>query len=426
MIIKYSDFIDFSYKPSSKDLICLFRITPAKGLTMKEAASRVASESSNGTWTGLDVPDRMAKLSARVFKIKGDYAWIAYPNDLFDDYNMPQVMSSIMGNIFGMKAVKGLRLEDVSWPKRLIKSFKGPKFGIKGVRRILGVKDRPVTATVVKPKVGYSSKEHARVGYEAWSGGLDLLKDDENLSSPKFNPFSNRLKLTVKQMIKAEKESGRRKGYLVNITAETNEMIKRAEMVAESGNKFVMVDLLTVGWAGLQTIREVTGKLGLAIHAHRAFHSAFDRNPLHGVSMKVIVEMARIIGTDTIHIGALGKLEGGKVYVRSNYLKAVEPVNKVGLEFLPQDWCGVKSIVPCCSGGLHVGIIKRLIDLLGKDMILQLGGGVHGHPGGTHAGALAFSQAVEAIMSNIPLRTYARSHLELKQALDKWGSMTPK
>jgi len=94
---------------------------------MKEAAARVASESSNGTWTGLSVPSHISKLSAKCFKIKGEYAWIAYPGELFEQGNMPQVVSSIMGNIFGMKAVRSLRLEDVSWPRALVKSFRGPK-----------------------------------------------------------------------------------------------------------------------------------------------------------------------------------------------------------------------------------------------------------------------------------------------------------
>ncbi len=425
MIIRYEDFLDLNYNPSRNDLICLFRVTPATGLTMKEASARVASESSNGTWTGLEVPAHIKKLSAKVYKIRGDHAWIAYPNELFEEYNMPQIVSSIMGNIFGMKAVKGLRLEDVTWPRNIIKSFKGPKYGVKGVRKLLRVNDRPLTATVPKPKTGYYPQEHARVGFEAWTGGVDLLKDDENLTSQRFNPFEKRLKESMKALRKAEELTGNKKGYLVNISASTEEMIKRARMVKESGNKFVMIDILTVGWSGLQAIREETGRLGLAIHAHRAFHSAFTRNPRHGVSMKVIVEMARIIGTDTIHIGGLGKLEGDKKEVSDNYMKATRN-NEAGVNTLPQQWYGTKSLLPCSSGGLHPGIVPRLIDLLGKDLLLQLGGGIHGHPGGTHAGAIALMQTLEAINKGVSLSEYAKTHSELRAALKKWGRKTPK
>jgi ribulose-bisphosphate carboxylase large chain len=426
MIIQYSDFLDLSYKPSGKDLICLFRITPAKGFTMSEAAARVASESSNGTWTGLDVPVHISQLCAKVYQIKGDLAWIAYPQELFELNNMPQIVSSIMGNIFGMKAVDGLRLEDVRWPESIIKSFKGPKYGLRGVRSLLGVKVRPITACVPKPKVGYYPGEHATVGYEAWVGGVDLLKDDENLSNQVFNPFAKRLKASMKMLKQAEKVTGEKKGYLINITAETNEMIKRAKMVKKAGNDFVMVDVLTAGWGAVQSLREATQDLELAIHAHRAFHSTFDRDPRHGVSMKVIVEMARIIGTDTIHIGALGKLEGGRKYVSDNFLKCTTQQNKPINHVLAQDWFGVKPLMPCCSGGLHPGIIKRLIDLLGPEMIIQLGGGIHGHPQGTRAGAQALNEAIEAIMTGVSLKRYSLNHEMLSLALNKWGSVTPK
>jgi len=393
---------------------------------MKEAAARVASESSNGTWTGLSVPSHISKLSAKCFKIKGEYAWIAYPGELFEQGNMPQVVSSIMGNIFGMKAVRSLRLEDVSWPRALVKSFRGPKYGVKGLRRLLGVSKRPITATVPKPKTGYYPDEHAKVGYDAWTGGVELLKDDENLSGQVFNPFEKRLSASMKALRKAEKETGEKKGYLINVSAETNEMIRRARLVKKSGNNFVMVDLLTVGFAGLQTLRDECEKLGLAIHAHRAFHSTFDRNPLHGVSMKVIVEMARIIGTDTIHIGGLGKLVGGKQEVYDNYVKCIASSNKPGPQVLSQDWFGTKPLMPCCSGGLHPGIIGRLLKLLSNDIMIQLGGGIHGHPEGTHAGAHALRQALEALMKGIPLKKQAEEFEALAIALKKWGSITPK
>ena len=426
MIIQYEDFLDLEYKPSSTDLVCLFRMKPGNGFSMRDAAARVASESSNGTWTGLEVPSHIPKISAKCFKLSKDYAWIAYPEILFEKGSMPQLVSSIMGNIYGMKAVDSLRLEDVKWSRDYIKSFKGPQYGIKGVQELLGIKNRPVLATVPKPKVGYYPLEHAHVGYEAWTGGVDLLKDDENLTNQSFNPFEKRLKASIELMKKAEKETGDKKGYWINIAAETNEMIRRAKLVKKSGNKFVMIDILAAGWASLQTMREVTQDLGLAIHAHRAFHSTFDRNPRHGISFKVIAEMARMIGVDTLHIGGMGKLAGGAIEVCENHLKASKQCNAAGKDMLEQDWYGLNPCMSCCSGGLHVGITERLLKLVGNDVAIQAGGGIHGHPGGTHAGAIAFRQAFDALSNGVSLNVYSRTHEELRQALDKWGSTTPK
>jgi ribulose-bisphosphate carboxylase large chain len=310
----------------------------------------------------------------------------------------------------------------VRWPKNIIKSFKRPKFGIKGVRRILGVKKRPITACVPKPKVGYYPSEHAKVGYDLWTGGVDLLKDDENLSNQKFNRFEKRLKLSMKMRDKAEAETGERKSYLANITAETQEMKKRLRLVKDYGNEFVMIDTLTIGWAATQTIRELAGDLGLAIHAHRAFHSAFDRNPLHGMSMKVLCEIARMQGVDHIHIGAMGKLVGGAQEVSDNYSKCSLDSNKATKTMLAQDWHSTKAVLGVCSGGLHPGILEPLFNLIGTNIGIQIGGGIHSHPEGTKSGAMALRQAINAYLEGESVKEYAKKHKELRLALEKWGT----
>lgn len=407
------------------DLICLFKITPSRDLTIEKVAIRVAAESSNGTWTSLKIPEHIRALSAKVYDINGKYVKIAYPNDLFEEGNMPQILSSIAGNIFGMKALDGLRLVDVKWPKNIIQSFKGPQFGVNGVRKMLKIDKRPITATVPKPKVGYYAEEHAQQAYEIWIGGVDLLKDDENLSNQKFNAFEKRLELSMKMRDKAENETGDRKSYLINITAEVEEMRHRAELTKEYGNEYVMIDILTVGWAAVQTVRSICEELGLAIHAHRAFHAAFDRNPDHGMSMKVLAEIARMQGVDQLHIGGLGKLAGDKKEVHDNYIKIAFDSNKAGEEVLEQNWYGMNKVLSVCSGGVHPGIVNRLMELLSTNIAVQVGGGVLGHPGGTKSGALALRQAINAYMEKININEYAKTHIELAQALELWGDETP-
>jgi len=403
----------------------LFKIKPASGFPIEKVAIRVAAESSNGTWTTLKIPEHIRALSAKVYEIKDSYVKIAYPNDLFEEGNMPQILSSIAGNIFGMKALDGLRLVDVKWPKNILNSFKGPQYGIKGIRDLFRVKKRPITATVPKPKVGYYAEEHAQHGYEIWTGGVDLLKDDENLSNQRFNRFEKRLDLSMKMRDKAENETGERKSYLINITSEVDEMKRRAKLVKDFNNEYVMIDILTIGWAAVQTIRDECEKLGLAIHAHRAFHAAFDRNPNHGMSMKVLAEIARMQGVDQLHIGGLGKLAGDKIEVLNNYKKIAQDSNEGDVEVLAQNWYGMKKVLSVCSGGVHPGIIHRLIELLSTDIAVQVGGGVLGHPGGTRSGAKALRQAIDAYMDNISVKEYAKTHIELKQALDLWGAETP-
>ncbi|MDI6642684.1 MAG: type III ribulose-bisphosphate carboxylase [Candidatus Hodarchaeaceae archaeon] len=424
----YLDFVDPSYRPSRDDLVVLFRVEPASGISMREAVGRVASESSIGTWTTLTTmtPEKR-RLMAKAYEIKGPWVKVAYPMELLEPDNMPQVLSSIAGNIFGMKAVRNLRLEDVRWPPKLIKSFKGPQFGIDGIRRIFKVKERPLTATVPKPKVGMNSEEHARAGYEAWMGGIDLLKDDENLSGQRFNQFERRARLSFEMRSRAERETGERKSYLINVTAETREMLRRAKLVKELGGEYVMVDILTVGWAGVQTLRDECEELKLAIHAHRAFHAAFTRNPKHGMSMLALAKVARLQGVDQIHIGTVvGKLESPKEEVLALQQAITSRKVKEGGRILPQGWDGVKPVFPVSSGGLHPGIIPEVIDILGRDIIIQVGGGVWGHPDGGRAGAAAVRQAIEATLKGISLDDYAQTRKELRGALGKWGYTKPK
>ncbi len=415
---KEFEFIDLKYKPKD-DLVCLFRISPARNISMKKAANTVALESSIGTWTEVPGKDYVKKLKARVFSIKGDNIKVAYPKELFESDNVPNILSSIAGNIFGMKVVKAIRLEDVSFPKSILKNFPGPRYGIEGIRKMMGIKNRPLVGAIIKPKLGLVTKDHAQSAYESWVGGCDFVKDDENLASQKFNVFEERLAKTLEMAEKAEAETGEKKAYLVNVTAETKEMMKRAQLAEQQGSKYIMVDILTAGWAALQTLRE--GNFKMALHAHRAMHAAFDRNPRHGISMMVIADFARLIGVDQIHIGTgIGKLEG-KIKDIEEIREEIESESvKATKKRLVQKWYNIKSTLAVSSGGLHPGHVPFLMKHLGKDLVLQAGGGIHGHPSGTRAGAAAMRQAVDAVMKNKTLKEYAKDHTELREALEFW------
>jgi len=417
--MRSEDFIHLKYKPTSNDLVCLFRIEPNK-ISMKKAAATVALESSIGTWTKLQTEkEYVHKLGAKVFSIKGKDVKIAYPSELFEEGNAPNILSSIAGNIFGMKAVKNLRLEDIKFPKKILNSFPGPKYGIKGVRKLMKIKDRPLVGTIVKPKLGLKTKDHVEVASQAWLGGCDLVKDDENLASQKFNDFETRLARSLEAANKAEQQTGEKKAYLVNVTAETKAMMQRAQLVEDVGGKYVMIDVVTAGFSALQTLREADFKL--VIHGHRAMHAAFTRNQKHGMSMMVLADFSRLIGVDQLHIGtAIGKLEGDIELVSELNDEIERKKVKETKNRLAQDWGKIKPVLSVNSGGLHPGHVPFLVKHLGKDIVLQFGGGIHGHPKGTLRGAIAARQALEATLKKIPLKTYSKDHIELKEALEYW------
>ncbi len=428
----YTDFVNYNYKPKKNDLVCLYEFKPRKGVSIDEAVGRIASESSAGTWTTLNrMPNRMKKVMAISFEVRNNFVKVAYPFDLWEPGNSPQLLSGIAGNIFGMKALDSLRLVDVSLPQDYLKRFKGPQFGIKGIKKIFKIKNRPITGAVPKPKIGFSAKEHAEVGYETWVGGFDLVKDDENLTSTSFNNFEQRVKLLTKMRQKAEKETGVTKSALINITGDVRTMEKRAKMLHNYGWEYAMVDVVTTGPAAVQTIRDVCGDYKLAIHAHRAMHAAFDRVPNHGISMLFLGKLMRMIGVDQIHIGTVvGKLVGTTEEV-TNIQKEItnkivsEEKDKKNIFMLKQNWGKLNPTLPTSSGGVHPGLIPDILKVFGNDICLLVSGGIHGHPKGTRSGAKAAMQAIEAFNKKITLEEYAKTNKELNEALGKWKRMRP-
>jgi ribulose-bisphosphate carboxylase large chain len=422
---EYDGYIELNYRPTRDDLVCEYLLEPAKGITLQSAAQRIASESSIGTWTDIGTLDKKLfdELSPKVFYLdkKNSVVKIAYSSKLFEARNIPQIMSSVAGNIFGMSDVKNLRLLDIEFPSSFIEKYMGPYYGVEGVRAIFGIKHRPFVGTIVKPKIGLDEVQHAKVAYDAWLGGCDFVKDDENLTSMSFNNFDKRIIETLRMRDRAERETGEHKAYLPNVTAPYGEMLRRAKHVVRSGGEFVMADVLTVGWSGLQELRDQD--LKVVFHGHRAMHAAFTRNPKHGISMLVIAKICRLIGIDQLHVGGVvGKMFEGKEEVRmvGEAIEHQVVSEKIYQHCLQQDWHSLRPMLAVCSGGLHPGKVHHLVQAMGREVIIQAGGGIHGHPKGTIAGARAMRQAVDAEMQGVSAVEYAKTHSELREALEKW------
>lgn len=402
-------YLDLDYSPGRDEIVCKFYVEPAEGVKMEYVLEQLAAESSVGTWTELTTmkPAIQKRLAAHTFKVEGSIAYVSYPFDAFEHGNASQLLSSIAGNVFGLDALSNLRLLDVSFPEKMLRHYQGPKYGIDGLRKLLKVKNRPFLGTIIKPKMGLSPREHARVAYDAWVGGCDLIKDDENLTNQGFNPFQERVTETLKMRDRAEEETGERKGYIVNITAPSvEELYGRQDLVIDHGGEYVMLDVIIAGYITLQSLRN--RDMESAIHGHRAMHAALTRNKKHGIHMAVLAKVLRLIGVDQLHIGSLlGKMEGSREDVL--YCRDV----------LTQRWKGIKRALPVASGGLNPVLIPRLMEGFGSDVVIQMGGGIHGHPMGSRAGAKAARDALNAALEGTPLKEY-RSR-ELYAALDKWG-----
>jgi ribulose-bisphosphate carboxylase large chain len=437
------------YQPKDTDTLCLFRITPQEGVDPEEAAAAVAGESSTATWTVVWT-DRLTACDsyrAKAYRVEpvpntpGQYfAWIAYDLILFEEGSIANMTASLIGNVFSFKPLKAARLEDMRIPVAYVKTFKGPPTGLIVERERLDKFGRPLLGATTKPKLGLSARNYGRVIYEGLKGGLDFMKDDENINSQPFMHWRDRFLYVMDGVNKASAATGEVKGSYLNITAATMEdMYERAEFAKDLGSVVVMVDLV-IGWTAIQSMANWCRRNDMIMHMHRAGHGTYTRQKNHGVSFRVIAKWLRLAGCDHLHTGtAVGKLEGDPLTVQGYYNVCRDSYTKTDLPrglFFDMDWADTKKVMPVASGGIHAGQMHQLLDLFGDDVILQFGGGTIGHPQGIQAGAVANRVALEAmvkarnegkdIAGEGPqiLKDAAKHCGPLKAALDTWGDIT--
>jgi ribulose-bisphosphate carboxylase large chain len=450
-VLKYADmgYWDAKYEPKDTDVLAMFRITPQEGVEPNEAAAAVAGESSTATWTvvwtdRLTACDRYRAKAYRVEPVPGArgqyFAYIAYDLDLFEPGSIANLSASIIGNVFGFKPLKALRLEDMRFPVAYVKTFAGPPTGIVVERERLDKFGRPLLGATVKPKLGLSGKNYGRVVYEALQGGLDFTKDDENINSQPFMHWRDRFLYCMEAVNRAQAGTGEVKGHYLNVTAGTMEdMYERAEFAKEVGSVIVMIDLV-VGYTAIQSMSKWARKNDMILHLHRAGHGTYTRQKMHGISFRVIAKWMRLAGVDHLHAGTVvGKLEGDPNTVQGYYNVLREPNNPTDLQrgiFFDQDWAGLNGVMPVASGGIHAGQMHQLLTYLGEDTVLQFGGGTIGHPMGIAAGATANRVALEAMVlarnegrdiwhEGPDILTQAARHCSpLQAALDTWRDVT--
>lgn len=417
----------------------------SKRKVFEDAAASVAAESSTGTWTkvyagkGSGIP-RATK--ERAFAYDLDYKnfmfKVAYPVSLFEPDNLSGLLAGIVGNIAGMKMVRAMRVFDVRFPKRIIRAFPGPKYGVQGIRKRLQKPRGPLLVTVPKPKIGRTAKEQAdlaRLLFTSGKGTYDGIKDDENLTNLSFNTFNERVRLVFKELKAAEKKTKNKKFYLCNIShSNLNVMEQHARLLQKQKSVFMMMDVICTGFAAVDTMRRKN--LPMAIHAHRAMHGFItrDNSPgIHGegrifgfsISMIVFAKLFRLLGVDSLHGGSpLAKMED---YGEAQYIchvlqrKNLQPDKNI--PSLGQKWYHIKPVWMTASGGLHPGDIESVVKILGEDLIIQCGGGLLGHPHGVEEGVIALEQARELAMKKIPFKQWIKKNpdSELATAIELWG-----
>lgn len=394
-------------------------------LDLAKFAEAIAAEQATGTW--VDVPFETAEIIERhAAKVLGIYEVPAYDRELPDDIqyrdiivrmaypwenigtNFPMIFTTAIGNI----AAARLKLVDLEFPEEYTKHFKGAKFGIDGVRKLLDVPERPLTCAMIKPDTGWSPEQGYTMAYEAYAGGIDVIKDDELLvADPAWCPIEQRVKKIVEAGKRAYEETGEKKLYTTNLTDDSFKIRDNAYRALDAGANALMINTYTAGFSALRQLAE-DPNIQVPIMSHPDFAAGMAYAPDTGVSIALLWgKLLRLAGADmAITTNYYGKIP----VLRDSYLRTCRE--------LKQKFHHFKTCMPAPSGGLYQGVVPTTIYEVGTDVMISAGGAVHGHRNGATAGARSLREAIDATMEGIPLREYAKDHPDLQVAIDDWGT----
>ncbi len=400
----------------SEDYIIATFQARIKTQSIERLALALADEQTTGTWikVGADSVEKKQRFGAQVVAI---YEVPDLGSDVVEELpplyivqlaipmdNIGTSLAMLLTTVFGNISAAGmLKLIDLAFPKRYIEQFTGPKFGVEGIREVLGVKDRPLLNAMIKPNIGWTPEEGAEIFYNAAKGGVDIIKDDELLQADSdFCPLEKRVKLFMEKERQVFEETGERTLYSVNITDRNDKIKENAYRAIEYGANSLMLNTYTAGYGALQMLSE-DPNINVPILAHVDFVGAYASSTYTGISAPLA-------------IGKLTRLAGGDFQINGHPWGKFPVPYKVfyrSFKFFTQPWWNIKPMMYACSGGTTQLVVKKMVDSLGTDIILAAGGGVHGHPDGSEAGARSMRQAIDAAINGIDLMEYAKTHKEL-------------
>ena len=397
-------------------------------------AEMMAGEQSSGTFVAVpgETPELKARFAARVenLEIVGEVdtpslpgaaapksggrrqqarVRLSWPLEVIGP-SLPNLVTTIAGNLFELKALSGIRLLDVMLPPAFAERYSGPRFGVSGTRRLAGVEGRPLIGTIIKPSVGLDPAATAALVDELAGGGIDFIKDDELQSDGPACPFEQRVDAVMAAIERQADRHGRKAMVAFNITGDSDEMRRRHDHVLARGGTCIMVSLNSVGFVGFAAIARHSQ---LPIHGHRNGWGALTRHPALGWSYPAWSKLWRLAGADHLHVNGLAnKFSEPDESVIASARSLGDPL----FADAPM------AAMPVFSSGQTVRQAAGTYAALGSaDLIHAAGGGILAHPGGVAAGVEAFREAWAAAMAGIPVEDHARSKPALAAALAAYG-----
>lgn len=396
----------------------------------REAAAHLCQEQSTAQWKRVDVDeDFRPEFGAKVIELEvertldkpsyplltpgepkssGCRVKIAHPHGNFGP-RLPNLLTAAGGEgAYYSPGISVIKLFDIDFPESYLENFEGPKFGVSGLREMLGVHDRPLFFGVIKPNLGLDPQPFADLAYQAFLGGLDIAKDDEMLCDVPWSPLERRARLVGDARKRAEEQTGLPKIYLANITDEVDRLTALHDIAVQNGANALMLNTMTVGLSAVRMVRKHTR---VPLVAHFDFIAPFTRMPSFGVDTKLITKLQRMVGFDVIIMAGFGaRMKTSDAEVFENVNECLKPLGQM------------KRALPVPAGSQWAATTGELYEILKTiDFGIVPGRGVFGHPMGPKAGAASLLQGWEAFSQGVSLEEFAQTHPELKAAIEEFG-----
>ena len=389
-------------------VIATYRLGGGGDWTKK--AETIALGMTVGSWPGLSATRQAAlqRHAGRVVAVEAGLIHIAYPLA-----NLTPDLPALLTGTFGKLSMDGkIRLVDLTLPPHFATAFAGPKLGVEGVRQRAGVHGRPLLMSIFKSCVGLTLAELAEGFFQQALGGVDLIKDDEIFFNDTDAPFEQRLEACLQAAERARRETGQLVLYAINLTGPVHRLPEKARRAVRLGANALLINVLPYGFDLLQRLAE-DPEITVPLVAHPALAGAFYPSDDYGIAAPLLLgTLMRLAGADLV---LFPSPYGGMALEHSAAMDLASRLrDQTHLPCLPA--------LPVPSAGIHPGLVPHIMDDFGLDVVINAGGGIHGHPGGAAAGGRAFRAAMAASVAGVPLEQAAAESSDLRVALDQWGS----
>jgi len=283
---------------------------------------------------------------------EGDYrVTLAQPRSATAD-DPAQLLNVLFGN---SSLQPDVVLEDVTFPDSLALLLGGPRAGLAGLRRLVGVADRAMTMSALKP-MGLSVSKIAALCHAFALSGLDFVKDDHGLADHAFCPFVDRVRACLEATDRAAQTNGRRACYVPNLIGSPETVLRQARIARELGVEAVMVSPMLLGLPFFNEL--VQRHLDVPVIAHPSFGGVLRISPV-----ALLGQLFPLFGADAVIFPNFG---GRFSYSHQECGDIARALRRPRTPITPS--------VPVPAGGIKADRVGDVLGFYGAETILLIGG----------------------------------------------------